>query len=171
MKKERLYIDSCCIIEGLKSKVGSPSQHDTQIDTIKKIFQAARDGAIELFTSYLSVSETLYIDKNNKPPNDEIKRLIERFLLSGKDGIKMVSVTPNIAIKARDLAWDYGIYTSTIDLIHVASAIQCEAKELLTLDSGIKNKFSIDSFDKCRVISPNETNLLPQNYRQTNLFQ
>lgn len=170
----KLYIDSCCLIDGLKSIANLQPDHPDEIYTIKQILRAAKHGAIDLFTSYVTVSEITYIDENDRPPNEETKKLIERLLLSGKDGIKIVSLTPKIALEARDIAWEHNVYSRTTDLIHVASAIRCGAQELLTLDgrlSRLKRKSESSSISQCRIISPNETQLLPNEYRTGNMFE
>lgn len=171
MTTDRVYLDACCLIEGLKGKLGISSAHDAmEVDAIQRLLRAGRDGALDVFTSMVSVAEVLYVDKDEKPPSDETKRLIERFLLSGRDGIKLVSLQPDTALKARDLAWEHGIYSKSIDMIHVASAIQCKAKELLTLDGRLSKKLDRVEVMGCKLLSAKETKLIPDDYKSDDLF-
>jgi predicted nucleic acid-binding protein len=141
MKNARVYLDACCIIEAIKGRMGRATTHaPEEIDMIQRLMRAARDGAIDAFTSMLSVSEVLYVDKDERPPDADTKQIIDRYLLSGKDGLKLVSTSPSVALGARSLAWDFGIYTRSIDLLHTSCALDCGATELITLDGRLAKK-------------------------------
>lgn len=165
----KLYVDACCIIEALKGKLGRPLDHPAEeVDMIQRVLRAGRDGKIKVYTSMLSVAEVLHVGE--KPPPDDIKMLIERWLLSGRDGISIVSVTPDIATGARDLAWAQGVYARSVDLLHVASAVSVGASELLSVDGRLRRKVGRDQVKGCRLINASETQLLPADYLTDSLF-
>lgn len=168
-KTPKLYLDACCIIEAIKGKLGRPLDHPlSEVDMIQRIIKAGRNGELIVYTSILTVAEVLYVDE--KPPPDELKMLIERLLLSGRDGITIVSMTPDIATGARDLAWQQNVYTRSIDLLHVASAISAGATELVSVDGRLKRKLGRDQIRGCRLIAASETQLLPPEYLTDDIF-
>jgi predicted nucleic acid-binding protein len=168
-KTAKLYLDACCLIEAIKGKLGRPLDHPlVEVDMISRIIKAGRKGDLIVYTSMLSVAEVLYVDE--KPPADDLKMLIERFLLSGRDGITIVSLTPDIATGARDLAWQHNVYTRSIDLLHVASAISAGATELVSVDGRLRRKLGRDEINGCRLIAAKDTQLLPPEYLTDDIF-
>jgi hypothetical protein len=95
------YIDACCIIEALKKKRGLTLSHPVaEVDMIERIMRAAREGDIELFTSMITVAEVVHLGE--KPPPADLKPLVERLILSGRDGITSIATSPQIVELARD---------------------------------------------------------------------
>lgn len=100
MATPKLYIDLCCIIEALKLKRGLPLSHPVEeVRMIEKIMLAARDGEISLQTSMITLSEIIHL--GDKPPPPDLKPLVERLLLSGRDGIITTAPSPQIVLLAR----------------------------------------------------------------------
>ncbi|MEO1207716.1 MAG: PIN domain-containing protein [Pseudomonadota bacterium] len=171
MTTPKIYMDACCLLEVLKGAKGvSDQERAQQLDIITRTLRASRNGDVQVFTSMVSVSEVLYLDKNEKPPTDSNKLLIERLLMSGRDGVSIVSLVPTTVLTARDLSWNQSVYGRSVDMIHLASAIQAKAGELFTLDGRLAKKFDKDVVSGCRIIAPNETRLLPNDYKQGKLF-
>ena len=172
MAKPKLYIDACCLIEAIKGRVGHTITHPLEeVDMIERILKAARGGDIELFTSILTAAEVLYTDPDERPPPDDTKAMIERLILSGRDGIVPVSPTPAIARTARSLAWDEGIYHRSVDLIHVATALTVSAVEMLTIDGRLARKLNRSEIKGCKLIAARDTKYLPNEYRANDLFK
>lgn len=170
--KPRSYMDACCLIEAVKGRLGRTSTHDPeQVDMIHRLLRASRAGEIDVYTSMLSVAEVLYVDKDERPPGVETRDIIDRLLFSGRDGVKLVGTSPSIAKRARDLAWGSDIYTRSIDLLHVASALECRSTELITLDGRLAKKLNRTEVSGVRLIDPIQTANLPDEYRTDDLFK
>lgn len=166
----KIYIDSCCIIESLKGDLGkSDPARSSDLDILKRILRAARDDKIMIFTSLLTVAEVVKAGEGG--PDDELKRKIERLILSGRDGITTVGLAPIITLKARDLAWNEGMVSDKgADRIHLASAIVSEAKEFLSWDNRLGKKLKKTGISSLSLISPSDTKLLPAEYKTDDLF-
>lgn len=168
-KTKGAYIDACCIIEALKKKRGLPLSHPlAEVDMIERIMRAARDGEIELFTSMMTVAEVVHLGE--KPPPDDLKPLVERLILSGRDGITSIATTPQIVELARDLAVDEGLWDGVADRIHVASAITAGVSEILSVDGRLSKRLGRSTIRKCKIVSPSQSTILPDAYRANDLF-
>jgi predicted nucleic acid-binding protein len=169
-KTKSAYIDACCIIEALKKRRGIALSHPiAEVDMIERIMRAARDGEIELFTSMMTVAEVVHL--GDKPPPADLKPLVERLILSGRDGITSVATTPQIVELARDLAIDEGLWDGVADRIHVASAITVGVSEILSLDGRLGRRLGQSTIRKCQIVSPSQTTILPDSYRANDLFK
>lgn len=167
----RLYVDSCCLIESLKGDDGtSDPSRKAGLDMLRRILQAARDDRLTVFTSLMTVAEV--IKAGATPIDDETKRKIERLILSGRDGITTVGLSPLIVLKARDLAWNEGLMSVRgADRIHLAAAIVAGAKEFVSWDNRLGKKVNKSSVSGLQLIEPSATNLLPDEYRTDDLFK
>lgn len=170
MATPRLYIDSCCIIESLKGDLGkSDSARHADLDMLKRILKAARDDKLQVFTSLLTVAEV--VKAGDAPIDDDLKRKIERLILSGRDGVTTIGLAPIITLRARDLAWNDGMSSvKGADRVHFASALVAEAKEFLSWDNRLGKKIKKSALSGVKLISPSETTLLPADYRTDDLF-
>lgn len=169
MANNRVYMDACCIIEAAKGRLGKPLTHGAEeADYAQRVIRAGREGLLDVYTSTLSVAECLHVGE--KPPPDDVKELFESLLLSGRDGITPVEPTPFVVERARDLAWDRHIWGRSVDLVHLASAIEIGAEELLTVDGRLAEKIGVQEIDGCRIIPARMTNLLPMKYRMGDLL-
>ena len=169
MATPKIYIDACCIIEALKKRRGMPLTHPlSEVDMIERLMHAAREGDLELHTSIITVGEVLHLGE--KPPPADLKPYVERLLLSGRDGIRATAPTPPIILLARDLAIEDGLWDRVADRIHVATALTVKAEEILSVDGRLAKRMKKSDVRGCRIVSPSETNLLPDRYRQNDIF-
>lgn len=173
MATPKMYVDACCLIEAIKGAAGASSAaRDADLDMLKRILKAGRDGKLTVFTSLLTVAEVIKTKEGDSPIPDDLKKKIERLILSGQDGLTIVALSPAIATKARDLAWDDGMWTiKPIDRIHLASAMIAGAKEFLSWDNRLGKKLKKSDIKTMRLIAPSETLILPGEYRANDLFK
>jgi predicted nucleic acid-binding protein len=169
MAVPKIYIDACCIIEAIKKQRGLTLSHPIpEVDMIERVMRAARDGDLELHTSILTIAEVLHL--GDPPPPPDLKPYVERLILSGRDGIRATAPTPQIIMLARDLAVDQNILGRVADRVHVATAMTVGAAELHTVDGRLARKVANANLRGLRVISPSATLLLPDRYRNNDLF-
>ncbi len=168
MTVPKIYVDACCLIEALKGRTGRDLDHAKDADMTERALRAARDGALKLYTSTISVAEVTHLGE--KPPSDDDKLLIERLLLSGRDGVITVEANPLIVARARDFIWNDGLGGQSIDRIHVASALHVGAAELFTVDGRLAKKFP-SVIEGCSLISASDSKLVPPEYLTGDLFR
>lgn len=167
----KIYIDSCCFIDMVKTETGKSTEDEREKDVwcLKRLLEANRDGEVEVYSSTLTIAECIHAGKHPVP--DDVKSLFTRLLTSGQY-LRLVQLTPFIAEEARDLRWDRGIALSGADGVHVASALDRECEEFLTSDGRIHrvSKFS-DELSKLGlyVRHGRDTVCLPAKYRQLDL--
>ncbi len=173
MAIDRIYMDSNCFIESVKSKIGSGTEtgRDNDLWHIKHLLISAERVQIEVITSYLTVAECRHA--GTAGPTEEVKRLFRSILSSGKV-VKLAQLTKTTAEFARDLAWTHNINMSGADAIHVETAIKTGCKEFLSFDFG-KSKSPVKLAPQLKslgliTIEPAETSLLPPTYRQPNFL-
>lgn len=172
----RIYIDACSFIDLAKFKAKTPlkDENESNVWFTEQLITAARDDAIKVFTSFLSIAECTHISAPGKPiPSEDTMHFYDSLLASGKSGVELVQPTFSIVLQARDLRWA-GISIrgrGGADQIHLASALEMKCHEFLTSDNGILSKH--EDFQKrgIRICKPKETELLPEKYRQGNLLQ
>lgn len=165
----KIYIDACCIIEALKRQRGLPLEHPVEeVEIIERIMRAAKDEEIELHTSMITVGEVLHL--GTKPPPPDLKPLVERLILSGRNGIIATSPSPEIVLLARDLAVELGLWDRVADRIHVATAITVKAVEILSVDRRLAKRVNATEIKGCKIVSPSDTKHLPTKYRQDDFF-
>lgn len=168
MPTARVYLDSCCFIEFLKGERGLGLDHPDDEDMIKRLLKASRDGAIECWTSMLSVAEVLGVEKDSDP-DLALRHRIESLLLSGRDGVLTEGLSPNVVIGARDLYWNEGFRERAADRIHVATAIDLKCTEILSVDSRLEKRFKRSDVAGCALRAAKDTKSLPDEYRQDGL--
>jgi predicted nucleic acid-binding protein len=135
---------------------------------IERIMRAAREDDLELHTSIITVGEVVHLG-DRTPPSD-LKPYVERLLLSGRDGIRATAPSPPIILLARDLAMVDGLWERVADRIHVATALTVKAEEFLSVDGRLARRVGKSDVRGCKIISPSKTNLLPDRYRNNDLF-
>jgi len=100
-----------------------------------------------------------------------VKSEFTRLLMSGQY-VRLVQLTPFIAVDARDLRWTHGIALRGADSIHVASALAMQCEEFLSAN-GRLNKLNSVSVALAKlglhVRSARETQCLPEKYKQLTL--
>lgn len=129
----RVYFDSCCFIDMVKSEVGRPLATERERDVwfLKKLLEAHCDKQVRVFTSTLTIAECTHAGE--LALGEKVKSAFTRLLISGQY-VHLVQVTPFIAIDARDLRWTHGISLRGPDGVHVASALAMKCEEFLSSD-------------------------------------
>lgn len=170
MPTNKIYIDACCFIESLKGDVGKADPtREADLDMLKRILSAARDENLVVYTSLFTVAEV--VKGGSGVVDDALKTKIEKLLLSGRDGVTIVGLTPAISIRARNLAWEHELTgVRGADRVHLASAIQAGAKEFLSWDNRLGKKMANVDLRMIRLIRPSDTQCLPSEYRANDLF-
>lgn len=168
----RVYLDSCCFIDLVKTDVGKPLQDDKTRDVwhLKRLMEAHRDGEVLVFTSVLTIAECRHAGDDDV--SEVVKSLFNRLLMSGQY-VRLVELTPFIAQDARDLRWVHGISgLRGADSIHVTSAVAMKCEEFLSANGALKrvgaqggalSRFGLS------VKGARDTTCLPAKYRQMEL--
>jgi predicted nucleic acid-binding protein len=170
-EQRRIYIDTCCFVDLVKTEIKQPLTTDRQHDVwyLQKLMEAHRDGEVALFTSTLTIAECRHAGEQQL--SDATRSAFTRLLMSGQY-VRLVQMTPFIAQDARDLTWRHSINLKGADSIHVASAIDRKCEELLTADGRIAKLGAqagpLKSFG-LSVCESRLTTCLPVKYLQMNL--
>ena len=171
-KLKLVYIDTCPLIDLAQEKAGM-AINDIQKQCVwfcSQALKASRARKLKIVTSFLTVAECTSIKDNLPQPPEEIKRFYDMLLLSGKGGIELVAITHSIAVRARNLRWIDGLSLKGADTIHVSSGLQMRCDELWTRDGKIwTNREKITQLG-LKVVRPFETDVLPNEYRQVDIF-
>jgi predicted nucleic acid-binding protein len=176
MPIERIYIETPCFIDLIKydlRNAGAISKAlKNEIWFLQNLLKASESKEIQIITSTLTIAECRRANQQQSP-DDEVKRRINSVLTSGRV-ITLSQVSQRIAERARDLEWDNGINLKGADSIHVATALVTDCKEFITFDaqgsrSPLKNAEKIRKLN-VNVIVPSQTEFLPPEYRQNNLY-
>ncbi len=127
----RVYIDACCFVDMVKTKVGKNIAQERELDVwfLKRLLEAARDREIEVYTSVISIAECTHVGDDKIAEN--VKNEFSRLLMSGQYA-RLIMLTPFVAEDARDLRWKNGIALKGADGIHVASALATKCEEMLS---------------------------------------
>jgi predicted nucleic acid-binding protein len=164
----RIYIDACCFIDMVKTKVGKALASDRENDVwfMKRLLEANRDKEVEIFTSTLTLAECSHA--GDEDISAAVKAAFSNFLLSGQY-VRLVQTTPFIGEEARDLRWRHGIRLKGADAIHVASALDRKCVEFLTTNGRLARLTTHQTVLAklgLNVRSGRETQCLPDKYRQ-----
>ena len=170
--KPRVYLDAGPIIDLIKVKVGVVVDKQREADAwyLQQLIRAAQAEQVDLYTSTLSIAECTHVADQKK--SEEAKPFFMGLLTSGKSGITLIQPTLNIVERARDLRWIHGVNLQGADAIHVSSANYFKCDELITHDGKIRNNENVSILMKLgiRVCSGSETECLPTDFRQGQLF-
>lgn len=139
----RVYLDACCFIDlaqhGLKLK--ADADREPHVFYCRKFIDAARAKEAIVLTSTLTITECSFVKDISKPEHerkiktDEVRRLFQGLLLSGKSGVLPAQPTPLIVEKARDLVWVDGATLKAMDALHVATALHHKCSHFITTDN------------------------------------
>jgi predicted nucleic acid-binding protein len=175
-KVPNLYFDSCCFIDMVRASVLdiSAEGRDKEVWFYRNLLEASKNNEVNVYTSYLTVAECWCIkdDKDAVFLTDEVRRLFDSILLSGRAGVTTVLPTKIIIDYARNLRWERAIALRPYDSLHVATAIEMECSEFITTDVKTFNKG--ENISRLlslglRVISGSDTRYLPAHYLQEHL--
>jgi len=167
----KIYMDACCFIDMVKTKVGKVVAQDREADVwhLKRLLEANRDKEVEIYSSTLSIAECTHAGENDISP--PVKSEFDRLLMSGQY-VRLVQLTPFIATDARDLRWVQGINLKGADSIHVASALATKCEEFLSSNgrlARLANAGNALARLGLTVREGRQTKCLPERYRQLNL--
>jgi hypothetical protein len=153
----------------VKEAVGQPLSSDRSQDVwyLKQLTQACRDNELDVYTSVLSIAECTHA---GGAMSQNVRSTFQSLLMSGQY-VKLVQLTPFIAIDARDLRWQHGVSLRGADAIHVASALDRKCDEFITTDGQAKKMAAKATLAQLglRVIRAFETKCLPAKYLQLGL--
>lgn len=168
----RVCMDTCCVIDLLKDDLSvpvAPGRSDN-IWHYRKLLEASRRGDIQVMCSGFVLAECAYIrdENDNRLLNDEVKKKIEWLLWSGESGLIPALNTWHTYEITRDLVWNHDAKPKGADRVHIAKAVELNAKEFLTTDDriGEENRAAIQSAYGLSIIPGKDTELIPQDLRQ-----
>lgn len=167
----KVYIDSCCFIDMVKTKVGKVLANDRERDVwfLKRLLEANRDGEVRCYTSTLTIAECSH--DGDAKVSDAVKSEFTRLLMSGQY-VQLVQMVPFIALDARDLRWNHDIAVKGADGIHIASALAMKCEEIISSNGKLArlNKVGV-RLEKLglKTCSGKDTMCLPERYRQLEL--
>jgi hypothetical protein len=167
----RIYMDACCFIDMVKTKVGKVVAQERESDVwhLKRLLEANRDKEIEIYSSTISIAECSHAGDNDISPT--VKSEFDRLLMSGQY-VRLVQLTPFIATDARDLRWVHGINLKGADSIHVASALAVKCEEFLSANGRLQRLSGAGNILVrlgLHVRNGRQTQCLPERYRQLTL--
>lgn len=92
----KIYIDSCCFIDMVKTQVGKVLTKEKEHDVwhLKRLLEAHRDKELEIYTSTLTIAECSHGGDGDISPT--VKSEFTRLLMSGQY-VRLVQLTPFIA--------------------------------------------------------------------------
>jgi hypothetical protein len=165
------YLDACCFIDMVKTKVGKTLTTDKEHDVwfLKRLLEANRDREVALYTSTLTIAECSHGGSGDISPT--VKSEFNRLLMSGQY-VNLVQMTAFIAQDARDLRWNYGIALRGADSIHVASALAIKCEEFLSANGRLTRLSQHNNrLTNLGLQARNgrDTQCLPDRYRQLGL--
>ena len=164
----KTYIDTCCFIDMVKTKVGKTLSQDRENDVwfLKRLLEANRDREIEIYTSTLTIAECSHGGDGDISP--AVKSEFDRLLMSGQY-VRLVQLTPFIATDARNLRWIHGMPIRGADSIHVASALAMKCEEFLS-SNGRLARLGLLGTTLARlglqIRNGRDTQCLPEKYKQ-----
>lgn len=171
----RVYFDACCFIDLAKTalKLQTENGRDSHIFFCRKFIDAARAKEAVVLTSSLSVTECTHVKDKSKPEveriikTDEVRRLFQGMIMSGKSGVLPAQPTPLIVEKARDLVWVHEMNLRAMDALHIATALQHKCTHFITTDNfGEANIKIINGLGLAICSADKISHLLPDHHRQ-----
>ena len=131
-----VYLDSNFYLDYL---IGGRDWHGA----LHAIVEAWRRGDLAVATSALSISEVLYLRRDDESPRWRLPpeaepRVADLFSPVPPRRFILVEVSRMVAERSRELVWDLGVEPK--DAIHVASALLVRAPVMFTSDRRLQNK-------------------------------
>ncbi|HQS65527.1 MAG TPA: PIN domain-containing protein [Acidovorax defluvii] len=172
----KLYFDTCCFLDMLQHTTGitPKSERAAHVFYLRQFLELARAKGAVVYTSMLTVAECQFAsdesDKSNvkKILTQDVKRLIDAMLLSGKSGVLPAQATPNIVRASRDLRWVHGTNFKPLDALHIATALKLGCSHFITTDTKLdaKSKLIVTALGLAFCTADALKDLLPSEYRQ-----
>lgn len=176
VSRPRIYIDSCCLIDLVKHEVLKlPDTATADFWYTKQLLQAHKDGEVQIVTSILSAAECVGVEPGQTDVPQEAQALFRRLLTSGQY-LHLRQTTPRTGLIAQDLRWKHKLVLGGPDAIHLATAIEAQAVEVLTNDGRLRGKkvsAALPQLSRAygmRVITPSMTGYLPDRYKQGDIL-
>ena len=73
----KLYVDSCCYIDAVKSEVGLlPTERDADVWHLKHLMRAHQNKEVSLYTSVITLSECVAVEKGQGEVPPELESRI-----------------------------------------------------------------------------------------------
>jgi len=169
MATPNIYFDACAFIEIAKGQFSVAQSPDRVAETkaCRQLLTLARNGEIQIYTSTLTIAEAVHI--GDVPPKEEAQKFLERLVLSGRDGVIMVSPDPFIVEMARDLTWKNGIAGGVADRIHIASALHAKCDEMISVDGKLAKRANTHKIEGLSIIAAINSRYLPR--QDNDLFE
>lgn len=150
MSKQKIYCDSCVFLAVLK-------EEENRVHVINALFDQAKKGQIQIFTSALTIAEVLNLQGYKSPITKEDREMVRELfrMLDDKDNqlFEIFNVDPALAKRAQDIVWDHGIKPK--DAIHVTTALVYEANVFYSYDNTLCNKGLLETnFGRVQLSEP-----------------
>jgi predicted nucleic acid-binding protein len=123
----------------------------------ERILEDAASGEYNIFTSTATIAEVRRVRRQDQPLAADELRLVQEFFQH--EYIQTIDVTREIAEKAQELGATYGI--TTIDAIHLSTAIWWECDVLLVWDKRFSLHFEDGPVEGVTVVEPYWEGQLP----------
>lgn len=174
--KPRVYMDSCCYIDVAKGRnaVALDPAAAAELPFVEALLLAAYDGAIEVWSSSLTIAECLTIDATQDDVPEAVRDTFRSLLMGGLP-VRINAVDVFVAERARDLRWQGIRCGGGADGLHVATAIDLACEEFITTNRrrGPLQGETPAKLAKLglRVVLPHQTAVLPVQYQPKKLFR
>lgn len=170
--KPIVYMDSCCFIDVAKQAVGNlPTERDNDVWHIKKLLEAHRAADIIVYTSVLSIAECVATESGQANVPEDVQARFRNLLVNGQY-VTLAQPTPRTGQIACDIRWNDHLVLSGADAMHIATALEIHADEMITSDgrlmAGVAAHFAGNG--RLRIISASDTACLPSRYRQGDML-
>lgn len=174
--KPSVYLDSCCLIDAVKSELGNTLTPDRDADAwfVRQMLRAHRAGDMRVYTSTLSIAECVATEPGQAVVPTDAQERFRRLLTSGQYLI-LVQQTPRTWQMAQEIRWTHNLVLGGADAIHVAAFLEKGAEEFITLDERLKKpkmRAVADALGTVgrRFARASDTQALPTDYRQESML-
>lgn len=172
----KLYVDSCCFIDAVKSEVGLlPNGRDDDVWFLKKLMQAHYDKQVQLYTSVVTLSECVAVKKGQTDVPPVVQDHFRRLLTSGQF-VRLHTPTPKTSRLVQELRWTHNLVLKGLDSVHVATALETECLEFFSTDDRLTSDKLVKAIPvltalKLKMTTPKHTAYLPEKYRQADILK
>lgn len=175
-KPPSVYLDSCCLIDAVKSEIGESLTPDRDADAwfVRQMLRAHRAGDMRVYTSTLSIAECVATEPGQAVVPPDVQDRFRRLLISGQYLI-LVQQTPRTWQIVQEIRWTHNLVLKGADSIHLAAFLEKGADEFITLDDRLKKPKmlavanTLGSTGK-RFARASDTQAIPTEYRQESML-